>query len=140
MKNMLKKGEKAFWAVSATLLSATTAMGGVYAESTTNTDPEIKSECASILSAFCGDDGIMRLIRFVVSLMMGGVVVIGSIGIVICAVMWMTARDNEMQVRKARSRLIEIVIGMVLFVMLGVVVNILLGGGNVLDDVSGGTN
>lgn len=140
MKNMLKKGEKAFWAVSATLLSAMTAMGGAYAESTTSTDPEIKSECASILSTFCGDDGIMRLIRFVVSLMMGGVVVIGSIGVVICAVMWMTARDNEMQVRKARSRLIEIVIGMVLFVMLGVVVNILLGGGNVLDDVSGGTN
>ncbi len=93
---------------------------------------ELDSDCAEILSMFCPEDGdngdaIVELFKFVVNLMAAGVVVAGTIGIIVCSIMWMTARENENQVRKAKTRLVEVVIGMVLFIMIDLVINMLLG-------------
>ena len=87
-------------------------------------------KCETILlpQSWCDDDsgdGIKNMIKFAVDLLTGGVVVVGTIGIVICGYIWMTARDNEAQVAKAKKRLIEIVIGMAVFVAIDLVVNLL---------------
>ena len=65
------------------------------------------------------------MIKFIVDLLTGGVVVVGTIGIVICGFTYMTARDNEAQVAKAKKRMIEIVIGITVFVAIDLVVNLL---------------
>ena len=87
-----------------------------------------KCETIILPQSWCDDDsgdGIKNMIKFVVDLLAGGVVVVGTIGIVICGYIWMTARDNEAQVAKAKKRLIEIVIGMAVFVAIDLVVNLL---------------
>ena len=51
---------------------------------------------------------------------------------VICGFIIMTARDNEAQVAKAKKRLVEIVIGIILWVLMAFIVNLLLPGGDSL--------
>ena len=58
--------------------------------------------------------------------MTGAVVVAGTIGIIICGVLWMTARDNEAQVATAKRRLLEIVIGIVAWGLISVLINFLI--------------
>ena len=88
------------------------------------------STCStSILpSSWCTEDanGIMQVIRFVISVLTGTVVVAGTIGIIICGVLWATARDNEQQIVKAKKRLFEIVIGMVAWILIALIGNLLL--------------
>ena len=88
--------------------------------------------CTSILPpSWCNKDnpdslqenGIVSMIKFVVSVMTGAVVVAGSIGIVVCGIMWMTARENETQVATAKRRLLEIVIGIIAWALISVLIN-----------------
>ena len=53
-----------------------------------------------------------------------GYVVAGTIGIIICGFLWMTARDNEAQVAKAKKRMIDIVIGIVAWILLALIANL----------------
>ncbi len=88
--------------------------------------------CTSILPpSWCNKDnpdslqenGIVSMIKFIVSVMTGAVVVAGSIGIVVCGIMWMTARENETQVATAKRRLLEIVIGIIAWALISVLIN-----------------
>ena len=88
--------------------------------------------CTSILPAdWCNkedpedlkDSGIVKMVKFVISVMTGAVVVAGTIGIVICGVLWMTARDNPTQISNAKRRLLEIVIGMIAWGLIAVLIN-----------------
>ena len=93
------------------------------------------SDCATILKAFCPPDGdngqaLIALFKFAINLLAAGVVIAGAVGIVVCAVMWLTARDNEAQVARAKKRLVEVVIGMIIFIMIDAIINLLLGGAN----------
>ena len=65
-------------------------------------------------------------------MMSTGVIILAAIGIVICGFIIMTARDNEAQVAKAKKRLVEIVIGIILWVLMAFIVNLLLPGGDSL--------
>ena len=69
--------------------------------------------------------GIKNMTRFVMNLMLGGVAVVGTIGIVVCGFMWMMARDNEAMVIRAKVRLLEITVGMIVFVTAELVLNLL---------------
>ncbi len=99
--------------------------------STGEESPADTGECTSILPGlFCDKDnpdsngeGIKQLIRFIIGVMTGAVVVAGTVGIVICGVMMMTARDNEAQVTTAKRRLFEIVIGIVAWGLIAVLIN-----------------
>ena len=96
------------------------------------------SECANVLTWLCentgnGEKTVADIIRLVVNIMTAGVTVLGTIGILICGYMILTAKDNEAQVTKARKRLVEIVIGIVAFVLIAVGINLLLPKGNVSD-------
>ena len=123
------------FALSAAPVYANPDDGGGDGDDSAQETMELDSDCAEILKVFCPQDGdngdaIVELFKFVVNILAAGVVVAGTIGIIICSMMWMTARENENQVRKAKTRLVEIVIGMVLFIMIDLVINMLLGQGD----------
>ena len=88
--------------------------------------PVKEGDCTSILPGdWCnGEGGIMNIVTLVVTILTGAVVVAGTIGIIICGVMWMTARDNEAQVAKAKKRMLDIVIGLVVWVLLALLANL----------------
>ena len=75
-------------------------------------------ETAVLPDEWCdGNNDIMDVVKFVVGMLAGGVTFIGIVGIVICGVMYLTARDNEAQVAKAKKRLIDVIIGVVIWVL-----------------------
>lgn len=82
-------------------------------------DEQIDKGCVStsILQGGCScGDGkgseIMEILKLVVDIMTIGVGVLGLVGIGIVGVQYLTAGPNEEQVRKAKRRLFEIVIGL----------------------------
>lgn len=89
----------------------------------------------SILTS-CGDKaedskgaGIFCVLNIALTILTYGVGIAGTLGIVISGVMYLTARDNEQQMTKAKSRIINIVIGLAIYaVMWGFLQWILPGG------------
>ena len=75
------------------------------------------AECETADEWCDGNNDIMDVVKFVVGMLAGGVTFIGIVGIVICGVMYLTARDNEAQVAKAKKRLIDVIIGVVIWVL-----------------------
>ena len=61
----------------------------------------------------------------VLDIMMAGVGVLGVIGITIVGIQYLTASGSEEKTRKAKRRLIEIVIGMAAFILLGALLKFL---------------
>ncbi len=68
----------------------------------------------------CDEDGssIYGLLRLILNIMTIGIGILGIIGITIVGIQYLTAGGNEEQTRKAKQRLIEIVIGLVAYVAL----------------------
>ncbi len=68
----------------------------------------------------CDEDGssIYDLLRLILNIMTIGIGILGIIGITIVGIQYLTAGGNEEQTRKAKQRLIEIVIGLVAYVAL----------------------
>lgn len=83
--------------------------------------PSHDAQCATILSGWCdsaktnGEQTIKDIIIFVISVFSIGIGVLATIGLIICGYFILTARDNEQQVSKAKKRLFEIVIGIVIW-------------------------
>ena len=84
-----------------------------------NEDPQ----CATILKGWCGtaetdgEQAIKDIIIFVISILSIGIGVLATIGIIICGYLIMTARDNSAQIEKAKKRLVEIIIGIVIWAL-----------------------
>ncbi len=91
-------------------------------------------KCVSILpESWCdesGGGGIKEIIKLGANILMMGIGVAATVGIVICGVQIMTARDDPAQVSKARKRMIEIAIGLVAWVLIEVVVQFIIPNGN----------
>ena len=89
--------------------------------------PILDGDCTTgvLSSEWCdGKDGIGSIINMIVSILTGAVVVAGTVGIIICGFLWMTARDNEAQVAMAKKRMLDIVIGIVAWVLLALIANL----------------
>lgn len=88
--------------------------------------PVNEGDCTSILpNAWCeGDDGIQQIIRLIILILTGSIVVAGTVGIIICGFLWMTARENEQQVATAKKRMLDIIIGVVAWVLLALLANL----------------
>ena len=87
-------------------------------------DPE---NCSTLFpNSLCKADGsgIVEVLSFVIAVLTGTVVVAGTVGIIICGVLIMTARDNEQQLAMGKKRLMEVVIGMVAWILLAVLANL----------------
>lgn len=93
-----------------------------------------ESKCStSILpDSFCDDaaakdgQGIKDMLSLVVDIMTAGVGVLGVIGVVIVGIQYLTASGSEEKTRKAKRRLIEIVIGVAAFLLIGAVIKFLM--------------
>lgn len=62
-----------------------------------------------------GGNGTIYILNLVVDIMMGLIGVLGVIGFVVVGIQYMTAGGNEAQMTKAKRRILEIVLGLVLF-------------------------
>ncbi len=73
------------------------------------------------------DDGsgnsIKHILDLVVDILTIGIGILGVLGIVIVGIQYLTAGGNEEKTRKAKRRLFEIVIGLVLYVMIYAIVS-----------------
>ena len=65
-----------------------------------------------------GESGIGAVLKLILNILSVGVGIFAVIGITISGVQYMSARDNEETVRKSKRRLLEIVIGVVAYVLL----------------------
>lgn len=91
-----------------------------------------KGECASILpDSWCeeDEDGVSRILQLVLNIMTAGVGILATIGLVISGMQWMTARDKEDQVVRAKSRIFNIVIGIAVWALMWLIMTWLLPGG-----------
>ena len=72
--------------------------------------------------------GITHILKLVVDILTVGVGVLGVLGIVITGIQYLTSGGNEEQMRKAKRRLFEIVIGLIAYVLIYAVLTWLLPG------------
>ena len=70
------------------------------------------------------------IIGSVLEILTYGVGILGVLGLVLVGTKYLTAGGNEEQTQKAKRRLLEIVIGLVAYVILWAIVNWLMPGGN----------
>ena len=113
-------------------------LGGGSSSGGQDKDPEViiapprKAQCATILLPWCEkaeDDGeatINSIIRFVIGTITVGITVLGTIGIIYSGFLFMTARENQAQVTKAKQRIIEIVIGFILWALAATIISFFL--------------
>jgi len=85
-------------------------------------------DCTSILpKSWCseGEDGksLKSLLNVILNVITAGVTVLGILGVTIAGIQYATARDNEAQVVAAKKRILEVVIGLALWILFGVVLN-----------------
>ncbi len=69
--------------------------------------------------------GVTYILNLVVDIMTMGVGILGTLGIVVVGVQYLTAGGDEGKTRKAKQRILEIVIGMALFVALAAIIRFL---------------
>ena len=73
----------------------------------------------AILSACdCGKGSVPEVLNLVVNILAIGIGILGVIGITIVGIQYLTAGGNEEKTRKAKRRMLEIVIGLVAYVLL----------------------
>ena len=73
--------------------------------------------------------GVYSILNLILTILTWGVGIAATAGLVISAIMYLTARDNESQVAKAKTRILEIVIGLALFAMMWAALQWLIPGG-----------
>ena len=100
----------------------------------TYSDGTVKEENGASVTIFgdengCYCGGTDGAINLIVSIFTGTVVVAGTVGIVIVGLMFLTARDNEEQVAKAKKRLAQVVVGIIAFALIDAIANLLVPGG-----------
>lgn len=95
--------------------------------------PVFAAQCGGADTALveCGNDegGIWHILSLILDIMSIGVGILGVIGIMIAGIQYLTAGDKEEQTVKAKRRIYEIVIGLVLYAVLFVGLEWLLPGG-----------
>ena len=140
MKSTRKK-QKLMAGVAAAVLAVFSVFmisSTVFAE-TTPAEASGPEDCATFLKDYCkgGDKDIEDLIMLVADIMTAGIIVAGTIGIIICGYTVTTARDNTAQVEKAKTRIFEIVIGLVAWVLGAALIHFLLPKANQADEIMG---
>lgn len=99
-----------------------TFTGGVQAEDTLKT---------SIIDCSSGanGEGIFCILNIGLTVLTWGIGIAGTLGIVITGIQYLTARDSVEQMTKAKNRLINIIIGLVVYAVMWGLLNWLIPGG-----------
>lgn len=82
----------------------------------------------SVLPSFGGPDGIKNLLLLITRILFYGLGAAAVIGVVVAGIMYLTARDNEQQVTKAKQRLFNVAIGLVAWALMWTVLHWLIPG------------
>lgn len=115
-------------------------------ESPVQIEPQKENQCATILYAWCGSAesggqaAIEDIIKFAISILSIGIGVLATIGLIVCGYLIMSARDNEAQVQKAKKRIVEIVIGIVLWALGALVLLLIIPDSEAADHVHDGAS
>ena len=72
----------------------------------------------SILSCKDNDNGVDHILQLVVDILSIGVGVLGVLGITIVGIQYLTAGGSEEKTRKAKQRMLEIIIGLIAYVLI----------------------
>ena len=83
----------------------------------------------SVLSCGDNDNGIWSILLTIFNILTVGVVTLGVVGVTIAAIKYTTARDNSANVALAKKHLASVVLGIVTWVMITLLLNLLLPGG-----------
>lgn len=85
----------------------------------------------------CGDEesGIGQTLKFIINIMSVGIGILAAIGITVVGIQYLTAGGNEEQTRKSKRRLVEIVIGIIAYVLLYALLQWLIPGSTDPDDI-----
>lgn len=102
--------------------------------------PALAEECrlgekdcvdTSILpGSWAGDGGVMQILGLILRILVYGLGAAATLGVIIAGIMYLTARDNQQQVAKAKTRLVEIAIGLVAWAALFTLLSWLIPGFN----------
>ena len=102
-------------------------------QTTTSTNNSTSTDCppTAILNiSGCSDGtGIYEILALGLSIVTYGVGAAAVIGVIISAYQYITARDNAAQVAKAKNRILQIVIGLAIWVLIWGILQFLLPGG-----------
>ena len=111
----------------------------VLASSLIKTEAVSAASCGGVDTAIieCGDkeSGIGQILKLVINILSIGVGILAVIGITVVGIQYLTAGSNEEQVRKSKRRLIEIVIGIIAYVLLYALIQWLIPGSANPDDI-----
>lgn len=96
-------------------------------------DGALSDDDCAILDCSQGNNtdgsGIKYILDIILNVLTFGVGSAAVIGFIISAYQYITARDNSGQVLKAKTRMLQIVIGLAIYALFWVVIKLLLPGG-----------
>jgi len=94
---------------------------------------EYNPDCTSILNPdWCDMDeggGIYKILGLVLTILTAGVGILATIGLVISGIQYITSRDDANKVAKAKSRIFNIVLGLLAYGVMWVALQWLIPGG-----------
>lgn len=73
--------------------------------------------------------GVFEILNLILGILTAGVGIAATVGIVVLSLQYVSARDNEEQAKKARTRMVQVVIGLVVYVLMWSVLEWLMPGG-----------
>lgn len=74
-------------------------------------------------------DGVYHILLIILNILTFGVGVAGTLGVVLSGIQYLTAGDNTTKTAKAKNRLIQVIIGLVIYAVMWGVLQWLLPGG-----------
>jgi len=86
-------------------------------------------QTAILPESWCGEEGIWRILEFVIGILTVGVGILATVGLIISGIQYTTAGDSTEKTAKAKKRIFEIVIGLIAYSLLWAAANWLIPGG-----------
>lgn len=145
---MLKKIVKIVIAIALSFSAVLIPASATYADNTNTTINNINqnenvdtgNKCGGVNTSIINcegeyreDDGkgggIFGILLIVLNVLTFGIGIAGTLGIVIAGIMYLTARDNEAQVVKAKNMLINVIIGLAAYALLWAFLQWIIPGG-----------
>ena len=90
----------------------------------------------SIIECEDEESGIGHILKLAINILSVGIAILAVIGITVTGIQYLTAKNNEEQVRKAKKRLVEIVIGIIIYVLIAGLLQWLIPGSTDPDDIA----
>ena len=88
----------------------------------------------------CDGGAIFKIVSFGVKIVSAGVLVLAVIGIIICGVMILSAGSSPDRVAKGKKRLIEVIIGIIVYALMFTIANFIIPGGVITSTLDSSTS